>query len=306
MADSEREFARWLQAAAPLPESAGVGFGIGDDMAAIHRPGDLLLVSSDLMLEGVHFDLAEHSLTAVGRKAAGCALSDCAAMAVEPLAATVSLAWPRDRDFAGARALMGGLIDALARFDCALVGGDTTGWPHGLAVDVNVLARPYPGIEPVRRDGARAGDGIFVTGPLGGSIAGKHLDFVPRIAEARALATALGPRLHALIDITDGLAIDCDRVIEASGVGAVLDAEAVMAVASQAARALANDDTALREQVLRDGEDFELLVFSACEPAEAEALGLFGVGDVVASPGLRLRDADGNETPLSAQGYEHF
>jgi thiamine-monophosphate kinase len=194
----------------------------------------------------------------------------------------------------------------LARFDCALVGGDTTGWPHGLAVDVNVLARPYPGIEPVRRDGARAGDGIFVTGPLGGSIAGKHLDFVPRIAEARALATALGPRLHALIDITDGLAIDCDRVIEASGVGAVLDAEAVMAVASQAARALANDDTALREQVLRDGEDFELLVFSACEPAEAEALGLFGVGDVVAPPGLRLRDADGNETPLSAQGYEHF
>ncbi|MCB9849810.1 MAG: thiamine-monophosphate kinase [Phycisphaerales bacterium] len=295
---------RWLHGAAGIPQAGAVG--IGDDMASLRVSGTIL-VSCDLLLEGTHFDPAQSAWHDIGRKAAGCGLSDCAAMAVQPVAATVALVWTRGRDVAEARELMGGVIAGLAAFDCVLIGGDTTSWTHPVAIDVTIMAQPFSGIEPIRRDGAKPGDRVCVTGKLGGSILGRHLTFKPRVHEARALAAALGDRLHAMMDVTDGLAIDLDRIAEASRVGAVLDERLVELVASDAAHELAaRDGRSVRDHVLGDGEDFELLVIGELNAEEVERLGLLCVGEIVDGSGLVLRDTNGATTPLAAMGYEHL
>lgn len=305
MAGRERDFVRWLALAA-RPQGDAVTLGIGDDMAALAVNG-VLLATSDMLLDGTHFDSRRDDWVAIGRKAAGCGLSDCAAMAVRPVAATVSVAWPQGKDTADLRRMMEGIIAHCAEFECTVVGGDTTSWAHPVAIDVTVLAVPYPGLEPVRRCGARAGDGVFVTGTLGGSLLGKHLSFTPRVREALALATRLGKRLHALMDITDGLTIDLDRMIEASMVGAVLDETATCAAASAAAgQAATADGRTLLDHVLGDGEDFELLVVGDIAITEAPSLGLIHVGEIIADPGLHLRGRDGVIRPLAPEGYEHL
>lgn len=305
MAGGERQFVRWL-AQATRQTTEGISVGLGDDMAALAVSG-LVLVSCDLLLDGTHFDTRHHSWGAIGAKAANCGLSDCAAMAVQPRAVVVSVAWPRGGPAEDLQALMSGVIDACRAFGCGVVGGDTTSWPHPLAIDVTVLAEPYPGVAPVRRSGAKAGDGVYVTGPLGGSLLGKHLDFVPRVHEAERIARALGPRLHAMMDITDGLAIDLDRLAEASGTGALLTEDAVLAVATPAALAAARDDgRSVLAHVLHDGEDFELLLAAELRAGEAEALGLQAVGAITSAPGLHLQRSGGAIEPLAPEGYEHL
>jgi thiamine-monophosphate kinase len=228
-------------------------------------------------------------------------------MAVQPVAALLALAWTRGRAVSAAKELMTGVIERLGEFDCVLAGGDTTSWPHPVAIDVTILAKPYPGIAPVRRDGARIGDSVFVTGPLGGSILGKHLSFTPRVREARALAEALGNKLHAMMDITDGLAIDLDRIAEASGVGALLDQSQVIATASDAAREIAKrDGRSVCDHVLTDGEDFELLIVGDVPPVEGKRFGLLPVGEIVEALGLTMRGEGGLMAPLEAKGYEHL
>jgi thiamine-monophosphate kinase len=158
----------------------------------------------------------------------------------------------------------------------------------------------------VRRDGARPGDAVCVTGTLGGSIRGKHLAFTPRVREARAHVERYQGNLHAMMDITDGLAIDLDRIAEASGIGAVLFAEQLDAVASDAAKLLATEDGRdVRDHVLRDGEDFELLLVGAIAPGPVHLSGLTQVGVMIESPGLFLESHDGSRSPLDPKGYEH-
>jgi thiamine-monophosphate kinase len=305
MSDGERELVRWLMRRSPhRPE---VLVGIGDDMAALDLGGGPVLVTCDMLLDGVHFDTAAQALGAIGRKAANCSLSDCAAMAVRPVGAVVSVALPRGFGLAKTQELLEALSKACAAFDCPLIGGDTTSWPQPLAIDVTMLATPYPGIAPVRRNGARPGDRIFTTGPLGGSLLGKHLDFTPRIAEARRLAETLGGRLHAMLDVTDGLALDLDRMCEASGVGAILDESMVLAAASEAAHAAAGQSgRSVLEHVFADGEDFELLFATAADNHELQTLGSFPLGEIVAGSGMKLRRPDGGLDPLEPRGYQHL
>ena len=114
--------------------------------------------------------------------------------------------------------------DAADPFDCPIVGGDTGSWPGKLALSVTILGRSA-GVNPIRRGGARAGDGVYVTGPLGGSILGRHMTFEPRVALARELAGAGG--VTAMLDLSDGLSRDLRHVCRESGVGAVIDRDAV-------------------------------------------------------------------------------
>jgi len=308
MIGQERHFVRWLQQATQRPPLAG-SLGVGDDMAVLPTSGRVLL-STDMLLDGTHFDTSSQDYASIGRKAAGCGLSDCAAMAVRPVAALISIACPRHSDFGQLQQLMSGIIAICGEFDCAVVGGDTTSWQSNagrLAIDVALVAEPFPGVEPVRRAGARTGDGIFVTGLLGGSLLGKHLAFTPRIDEARRIAEQLGPRLHAMIDVTDGLAIDLDRIAEASGVGAVLETAAVLACASEAAHAASRSDgRSVLDHILGDGEDFELLLAAEITEQEAQDLGLRRVGRLVGGAGLSLRAPDSSVTTLPPTGYEHL
>ncbi len=320
MDKSENNLVAWIAARFPAPRN-GVGIGMGDDMAMVSTPGNAVLATADMLMDGVHFDTAVHSPEQIGRKALAVSLSDCAAMAAVPRYALVSVALPNAWSMEQAQRLFIGMESLATSFACAIVGGDTNSWAGPLVIDVTVLAEAAAGIAPVRRDGAVAGDGLFVTGKLGGSLRGHHMSFRPRVNEAQGLARRLGDALHAMMDLSDGLATDAPRMAAASGCGFVLDTEAIETVVSDAARAAASEDgrSALRH-ALADGEDFELLF--AAEPAAMASLKCSRdgstdadmvftcqstrVGDVVQAPGVRLRDADGRETDLAGGGWQHF
>lgn len=278
--------------------------GIGDDMAVVATVAGNVLLACDMSLDGVHFDTLQHSYQQIGRKAVARNLSDCAAMAVRPLAVTVGLVMPRKMSESQTVELFDGIHKIAAEFDLAIAGGDTTRWDGKLALDVAILAEAYPGIQPVERGGARSGDRLYVSGPLGGSILGKHLSFRPRVAEAKALAAHLGDRLHAMMDISDGLSLDLWRMCEASGVGAVLDAPMLAAATSAAATELAlQDGRSGLDHALSDGEDFELLIAAEGEVA-CLGVALLPVG-IVTESGLGLKGKDGRTEPLVPRGYIH-
>lgn len=242
-------------------ESDGVRIGIGDDAAAVtfqsSRPA---VVTSDMLLEGVHFEIPPATAKAVGRKSINVNLSDVAAMAAAPRFAVVSVCLPRSREGTTAaeagsfgEELMKGMIEAAAAFDVAIVGGDTNSWDGPLIVSVTAIGEAHAkGL--LTRSGAQPGDWICVTGELGGSPAGKHLSFTPRVREAQFLHEAAS--LTSMIDVSDGLVADLYHILEESRCGAVLDADAIPV--SAAAVSLGGDRTPL-QRALGDGEDFELL-----------------------------------------------
>lgn len=302
MASFERQLVEWLERR--LPKKSTLLLGIGDDMAGVRSESETLWVTSDMLLDGVHFDSTRHSFESIGRKALACSLSDCAAMAVRPLAATVSLAWPQSRLIDDAMALYEGMIALANEFDVALAGGDTTSWTFPCAIDVTVVAQPYAGIAPVRRNGAKVGDYLYVTGPIGGSILGKHLSFTPRVAEARMLAEFWGNGLHAMMDISDGLALDLWRMCRASNVGAMLDESLLENAISSDARALAARGTrSALEHALSDGEDFELLL-AANPSATNPPCALLKIGRVI-QEGLKIERRGGGTEVLEPEGFLH-
>jgi thiamine-monophosphate kinase len=281
------------------PADPRVPIGPGDDAAGLHLAGSESLVTTDMLLEGSCFRLAEAGPYRIGRKAMAVSLSDIAAMAGKPVAAFVSVGLPRRRAQEIAAELYRGLRSMADEFETALAGGDTNTWDGPLVISVTIVGEPT-GRGPVRRKGARPGDWLFVTGPLGGSILGKHLDFAPRIREALRLHEAV--QLHAMIDISDGLATDLGKLCLESRCGAVIRADAIPI--SYDAKGM-NDDKSGLEHALGDGEDFELLF--AVAPADGHRLladsTLCRVGECVES-GLWL-ERNGVREPLPPQGYEH-
>jgi thiamine-monophosphate kinase len=200
--------------------------------------------------------------------------------------------------------LHAGMRECADEFGVAIAGGDTNSWDGPLVVSVTLLGESTAR-GPVTRGGARPGDWLFVTGPLGGSILGRHLDFTPRVREALALHAAV--ELHAMIDISDGLAADLGHILEESKCGAVLDADAVPVAPAAVELSRSSRKTPL-QHALGDGEDFELLF--AVSPADGERLlrqppvpGLVRVGACVES-GLWL-ERRGAREPLAPEGWAH-
>jgi thiamine-monophosphate kinase len=300
---SEFAYIDWLRRQTPSDPRALIG--PGDDAAALAlTPGAPCLVTTDMLLEGSCFRLAEAGPRRVGRKAMAVNLSDIAAMAGRPVAAVISVGLPRHGGRALAEELYRGLRELADAFDTAIVGGDTNSWDGPLVISVTLLGEATAR-GPVTRGGARPGDWLMVTGPLGGSILGKHLDFTPRVREALRLHELAD--LRAMIDISDGLAADLQHVCEESRCGAVLYAEAVPI--SEAARAM-NDGRTPLEHALGDGEDFELAF--AVAPADGERLlraqpvggvTLHHVGQCVEA-GLWLEEG-GRRRALPPAGYVH-
>jgi len=308
MSSGEAQLIEWLSSQAGLGGQGRphVTLGIGDDMAAVRCPAGDVLFSSDMLLDGVHFRRETDPLELIGRKAIACGLSDCAAMGVGPMAATVSLALPFGWRLEDSQRLYAGMKAIAQEFECGIVGGDTTAWNQRLAIDVAIIALPFRGIRPRRRDGAQVGDALFATGPLGGSGLGRHLTFTPRVAEAQRILETFGDAIHAMMDISDGLSLDLHRLCEASGVGATLEEALLRQVIHPDAQELAQrDGQPPLGHVLSDGEDFELLL--AVDSAATDVrcgVDLHRVGTVTSS-GMRLRRADGGEEPLARMGFEH-
>jgi thiamine-monophosphate kinase len=229
-----------------LPPGADVLAGPGDDCAIIGRPRDRrwLLLKTDCVIESVHFP-ADTDPRRVGWKALCRAISDVAAMGGEPRHALITVAVPGDRPVAWLESLYAGLRKAARRFGVGVVGGETARSPGAVFINV-ALTGEVERTCCVRRSSGRAGDALYVTGRLGGSLAGKHLDFTPRLAEARWLAANFRP--HAMMDLSDGLAADLPRLAAASGCAFSLDPAAIPRTRGCSV-----------EQALGDGEDYELL-----------------------------------------------
>ncbi len=300
----EFELIDWIRRR--IPKHSQVPLGIGDDAALLKftRNGESL-VTVDMLLEGVHFTLETATPFQIGWKALGVNLSDIAAMGGRAVAVVVSIALPRKKAWDIAQGLQDG-IDALAqRFDVCIAGGDTNTWDGPLVISITALGEPL-GSGPIRRSGAQPGDWILVTGDLGGSIDGKHLDFVPRLAEARELQACT--KLHAMIDVSDGLAADLHHILEESHLGARLIADQIpISLAAQSA----DDGRTPLIHALEDGEDFELLMTLA--PAEAKLLlanppfatRLTHIGEILSDPHCELVQQDGEIVPLPARGWRH-
>lgn len=311
----------------------GVAVGIGDDAAVVACGSGETVLTTDMLVEGVHFERGSISARDLGAKAIVVNVSDVAAMAGSPRYALVSVGLPEDVEAAWVVELAGGMRAACDEYALALVGGDTNRAPV-VVVSVTVVGEVAPG-RAVLRSGARVGDAIVVTGELGAAAGGFALSRahpsraaaalsqpwgrelagalarpVARVGEGRTLAQA---GATAMMDLSDGLAKDLGRLCRASGVGARVELARVPV--SRALRAgaetLGLDALAL---ALGGGEDYELLATLPPEQVEDARAALgerFGVplaeiGRIVEGSGLIGVDAAGREAPLEPVGWDHF
>jgi thiamine-monophosphate kinase len=274
---------------------------IGDDAAVLPGEDKDLLVTTDMILEGQHFRLKDATAFEIGWKAMAVNISDIAAMAGTPKSAVISLGAPAAAKERFLRDIYRGLLAAAKRFGVEIVGGDTNSSKKWVLA-VTLFGTAEKG-RAVRRSGARPGDWVFVTGRLGGSYAsGKHLNFVPRVREAQWLAKHF--KLHAMMDLSDGLASDIRRIVSQSRVGAVLNERAIPV--SPGARSVS--------QALSEGEDFELLfTLPGAEGArlarKAAPRGFpkfTHVGWIVKGPRVEWLRKNGRLEVLSARGFDHF
>ena len=309
-----------------------VVLGIGDDCALLQpAPGQQLAISCDMLVEGRHF-FADVDPAALGHKALAVNLSDLAACGAEPLACTLALALPpeRARDDAWLAALAGGLFALADAHACPLVGGDTTAVPLNLCVTV---FGQVPAGQALRRDGARVGDDVWVSGTLGdarlalGALRGEWTLPPALLAATRqrlerptprlALGRALRGIAHSAADLSDGLAGDLGHILRASAVGACIEAQETLNVIAAGADLASSgglfDPSKLLHIAVTGGDDYEL-VFTAPPDARAavqaagraSATPVTRIGRIEAEPGLRLRGRDGQTRPLAARAFDHF
>ncbi len=294
-----------------VPGSSQLVVGLGDD-AAVLKPNGAQVVTTDLLTDGVDFLIEEVTPEQIGHKALGVNLSDLAAMAASPRAAFVSLVLPQSgtKQLSALDLAIGlyrGMLPLAQEHGLTIAGGDTNSWDGPSAISITAVGEATAR-GPLTRSGGQPGDQLLVTGRLGGSILGRHLQVEPRVSEALLLHEKY--ELHAGIDISDGLALDASRLAEASGLGAVLDLPAVPT--TDAAHTLGEQSgrTAL-DHALADGEDFELLL--AVPPAEAQRMiddqplpvPITRIGEFTKQHGLWQRADNGQLSPLPAQGFEH-
>jgi thiamine-monophosphate kinase len=296
-----------------LPANEHVIAGPGDDCAVLDfgLADQWFLFKTDSIVEGVHFEKTAPA-EKVGHKALARALSDIAAMGGTPAAALVTLGLPRGFDPDYIEQVYRGMTALARRFNVAISGGETTTNPERMLICVAILGTVAKN-RCVRRAGSKAGDAIFVSGRLGGSLAGHHLEFEPRLAEGRWLVENFA--IHSMIDLSDGLASDLRHLMEAANLGAELN-KASIPISREAKRKAKTESPSPPPLLaaLTDGEDFELL-FTV---ASRDAVGLLDawkkqfpnvpltcIGRMTPEPGLKLRDQHGALT-FTGHGYIHF
>jgi len=282
-----------------LNQGGDVLVGPGDDCAVVKtgKPGEYQLLKTDALVEGVHY-LPETPAEQVGWKAVARVLSDFAAMGGVPRQLLVTIALPGTMEVSYVESLYQGMERCAAQFGAVICGGETTAVPNGSAAVISVAGtgKVMAG-RLVRRGGGQVGDVVLVTGTLGGSISGKHLNFTPRLKEAEWLVSHFN--LHAMMDLSDGLARDLPRMAKVSGCGYAIDESS-----------LPCNPGCDVGQALGDGEDYELL-FTVGKERVSELLSSW----VLRFPDLPLTVV-GELTPIDQKceattgrqsaGWEHF
>jgi len=269
----------------------------GDDLAAVRIGEQTVLIGCDQVVESLHYEPGAPP-EQVGHKAIARNVSDVAAMAGKPVSCVVSCLLPKACGTDRGKQLIDGLRNAGTRFGCPVVGGDVSLTEDGPEViNVTILGEPA-GIEPVCRYGGQP----YVTGRLGGSIHGWHLRFEPRIDIARHLASNPALRPNAMMDLSDGLAMDLPRLVQASNCGAEVDLSLIPIGPSV--------DATLRDawrHAIGDGEDYELLIASRQElPTEIDDVPLTRIGRLTSpSEGLIWLGHDGRAIDATGLGWQH-
>jgi thiamine-monophosphate kinase len=318
---------------APLASGMDGALGLTDDAGLIApAPGHELVATVDALIEGVHF-LPDDPPGDIARKSLRVNLSDLAAKGARPRAYLMALCLAPWVDDAWLRAFADGLAADQARYAIGLLGGDTTATPGPLTISITALGEVAAG-RMIKRGGARAGDGVFVSGTIGDAGAGlavlrgegARLSDVDRLSDADRAAliaryrcpeprTGLGPALSGLasaaLDVSDGLLADLGHLAKASGVRLVLDADRLPL--SPACRALWG---AGREGVIRAagaGDDYEIAFTAPPGAADAVTAAAFAtgvpvrlIGHVEEGSGVMLRDAKGADIPVARTGFTHF
>jgi len=304
MNPGEDEITEWFAYQSKL-SAVDFPIGIGDDMAQIRIGDESILITTDMLLDGVHFDLRNATLEQAGYKAMAVSLSDCAAMATVPVAAVVSVALPKGFGEKELKQLHAGIVKAGKKYGCELVGGDITSWidKSPFAVSVAMISRKADN-EPLKRSGAEVDDYICVTGSLGGSVYGKHLEFEPRVREALKIAQMV--EVHAMIDISDGLSSDLRRICRQSNVGAIINAEQIPISLH------AQKEKEPLSSALNDGEDFELLFTLSQDNCSLllnkwdESLAIAQIGTITDTQKMQMKMPDGRIIDLQSKGYDHL
>lgn len=300
----------------------GAVLGVGDDCALLApTPGMQLAVSSDMLLEGRHFS-PQDSPAGIGHKSLAVNLSDLAAMGATPRWATLAIALPEEND-AWLTAFARGFFRLADLHGIELVGGDTT--RGALTLSITVMGEVPPG-QALRRDGAQAGDDIWVSGVLGSAALALAYRqgrlFMEQIDAARvlpalylptprvALGIALRGLAHSAIDISDGLLADLGHILERSGVGARLEFNALPTLPVVQSYL---HETVARECVLAGGDDYELCFTAPTEQRDAihaaaasAAVAVTRIGQITAESGLSVIGADGQPLLYDKTGYDHF
>lgn len=305
----------------PLAAGAAGALDLADDAALVDVPcGCSLVIAKDAMVEGVHF-LPDDPPATIAGKLLRVNLSDLAAMGADPLGYLTVVARPKAITDAWLVAFAGGLAEDQARFGCHLLGGDTVSTPGPLTLSLTILGT-VPSGQALRRNGARPGDALWVSGTLGDAALG--LRFLQGLAVPEEEALPLvdryrlpRPRLElgrglrglatAAIDVSDGLVADLGHIAQASGVAAVIEADRLPI--SRAAAGVPE----VRTAALTGGDDYELL-FTAPREAEGNLTALAGeldlpltrLGQISEGAGVRVLDAEGSEIVLDAPGWRHF
>jgi thiamine-monophosphate kinase len=273
---------------------------IGDDAAVIRIDKENCLVfTADMLIEGIHF-LKNAKPSLIGNKALSCSISDIAAMGAMPLYAVISVAFPKHLSAGNAKEIYQGIRKTADNFGVDIIGGDTNS-ADKIIIDVFLCGKARKK-QLVYRNGAKAGDRIFVTGTLGGSIKGRHLRFVPRMEESKFLVSNF--KLNSMIDISDGLIADLGHILEQSKKGAVLKEGNIP---------LSKDASGI-SNAFYDGEDFELLF--TLDQRQAEKLikkwpfkktRLSCIGEITNKSGqLVLETEKGKIKKIKVGGYKHF
>jgi thiamine-monophosphate kinase len=295
------------------PGRTDIALSIGDD-AALLRMGQApdSVLSVDAQVEGVHFDRGFLSLTQLGARAMASALSDLAAMGAEPRAALVSVICPKALDDDELYAIMDGVGEAQARYGCTVIGGNLARGAE-LSITTTVIGAATEGA--LTRSGARAGDGLYVTGTLGSAALGLALlkrgrpERAPehvarwRAPTARIAAGLAAARAgaHAAIDVSDGLLQDLRHICEASSVGCVLELPRLPRPRDAALALELGVD--LERLALEGGEDYEVLIAASEPPTGAD---FTRIGTFFAEAGIQLQDGSGALHIAAASGFDHF
>lgn len=301
----------------PDPENTT---GIGDDCAVMPTGNGELLFSTDLLMEGVHFLRNESSPEDVGWKAAAVNLSDIAAMGGTPVATFLSIALPKDAQGEWAERFIEGYSQISRLYDVPLLGGDTTSSLRDIAVNVGILGR-CPSGKGLMRDGAKPGETIYVTGPLGDSAGGlqailkgidrndtvqalidRHKRPVPRVKEGKSLM--LSGKVGAMMDISDGIASDLRHIMTASGVGVVIALDR-LPLSPQLLEVCSRQGWNPHELAVSGGEDFELLLTGSDGLENDVDIPLYPIGKIISGNDLTWT-IDDKQVDMDFTGYRHF